>query len=377
MSKSTAGKNIENPYHKMIEEVQDYAILMLDKDGNILNWNLGAEKIKGYQEAEIIGKNFRIFYKDEDRANKLPERLIAEATTHGRAMHEGWRVRKNKERFWGSIVITALHNENNEVIGFTKVTRDLTERKLAEEQLKQNTKELEFRNRELEQFVYIASHDLQEPLRKIQVFSGLIEKNLDDKESAARFLERINAAAKRMSILIKDVLQYSKLSKGEGLEVPVDLNTVLKGALEDFDLLIEQRKAVVNFVPLPVIMGIPIQLHQLFTNLLSNAIKFSKENPSIEISTASVSGQEIENAGLSPDKSYVKIIFKDQGIGFDPKYKEDIFKFFKRLQDIEPGTGIGLALCKKIVENHDGHISVISQPNQGTTFHIILPTLFN
>src|SRR5687768_7169394 len=228
MSKRMAGKKSEDPYHKMIEEIQDYAILLLDKEGNILNWNQGAEKIKGYQESEIIGKNFRIFYQEEDRINKLPERLISEATLHGKAMHEGWRVRKNREKFWGSSVITALHDERNEVIGFSKVTRDLTERKFAEELLNQKAKELEFRNRELEQFVFIASHDLQEPLRKIQVFSGLLEKNLGDQESASKFLKKINASAKRMSSLIKDVLEYSRLSKDEELKVQVDLNVALK-----------------------------------------------------------------------------------------------------------------------------------------------------
>ena len=373
MSKNMRLKKSEDPYHKMVEEVQDYAILMLDKEGNILNWNLGAEKIKGYKESEIIGKNFRIFYQEEDRISKLPEKLISEATTHGRAMHEGWRVRKNKEKFWGSIVITALHNERNEVIGFSKVTRDLTERKFAEEQIKQNSKELEFRNRELEQFVYIASHDLQEPLRKIQVFSSLLEKNITDKESALKFLEKINSSAKRMSALIKDVLQYSMLSKSEELLVPVDLNVVLKNSLEDFDLLIEQRNVEVKYSPLPVIIGIPIQLHQLFTNLLSNAIKFSSENPLIVISSEEASNQEIENYGFKIEKRYIKLKFKDHGIGFDPKYADEAFKLFKRLHDIDTGTGIGLALCKKIVENHGGHISVSSQLQQGTTFTIVLP----
>jgi PAS domain S-box-containing protein len=374
MSKSVSVKKSEDPYHKMVEEVQDYAILLLDKEGNILNWNLGAEKIKGYSESEIIGKNFRIFYQDEDRINKLPEKLISEATTQGRAMHEGWRVRKNKEKFWGSIVITALHNDRNEVIGFSKVTRDLTERKLAEEQINEKAKELEFRNRELEQFAYIASHDLQEPLRKIQVFSGLVEKNLDDKENALKFLEKINSSARRMSALIKDVLLYSTLSKSDELKVSVDLNKVLNDALEDFELLIEQRKAVVvKQTPLPVIIGIPIQLHQLFTNLLNNAINFSAGNPLIEISAVDAINQEIKNYGLNSDKPHIKLTFKDHGIGFDPKYADDAFKLFKRLHETDKGTGIGLSLCKRVVENHSGHISVTSQPQQGTTFYIILP----
>src|SRR5690606_5601664 len=135
MKKNTSSlKESQELYHKMIEEVQDYAILLLDRNGFILNWNKGAEKIKGYSEKEILGKNFRIFYLDHDRKSKLPERLIEQALQTGRAMHEGLRLRKDGTTFWGAIVITALHDENNNIIGFTKVTRDLTEKKIAEDQ---------------------------------------------------------------------------------------------------------------------------------------------------------------------------------------------------------------------------------------------------
>lgn len=361
-------------YHKMIEEVQDYAILLLDREGNILNWNRGAQKIKGYSEDEIVGKNFRIFYEDEDRKNGLPETLISLATAQGKAMHEGWRVRKDGGRFWGSIVITALHNENNEVIGFTKVTRDLTEKKLAEDQLKQKAQELEFRNNELEQFAYVASHDLQEPLRKIQVFSDLLGKNIQNEELRTKFLEKINSSARRMSALIKDVLTYSKLSQKDELIAPVDLNKVLRNVLDDFELLLEQRQARVKFGELPVIVGIPIQLHQLFLNLISNAIKFSRENPVIEIHSEKPTPEELIEYKVAQDKrEYIKLIFRDNGIGFDPQYAEDAFKLFKRLQSTETGTGIGLALCKKIVENHGGKINVFTKPQEGTTFYIFLP----
>ena len=122
----------EDQYHKMVEEVEDYAILMFDSRGIIRNWNKGAERIKGYTEEEIVGHHFRIFYTKEDREAGLPEKLVNEAVTNGKAVHEGWRVRKDGTTFWGSIVITALHNEDGRVIGFSKVTRDLTERKMTE-----------------------------------------------------------------------------------------------------------------------------------------------------------------------------------------------------------------------------------------------------
>ena len=173
----------EDRYFKMIDEVEDYAILLLSTEGIIENWNNGAEKIKGYKAEEIVGKHFRIFYPAEDRENKLPEKLILQATQKGKASHEGWRVRKDQTKFWGSIVITALHDKQGNVIGFSKVTRDLTQLKLAEDERRRYTQELEIKNQELEQknkelesFTYIASHDLQEPVRKIRIWANRIEE---------------------------------------------------------------------------------------------------------------------------------------------------------------------------------------------------------
>jgi PAS domain S-box-containing protein len=366
-------KKSEERYHKMIDEVQDYAILLLDTEGNILNWNKGAENIKGYSEREILGKNFRLFYLDKDREEQLPEKLIAQAYTEGKAMHEGWRLRKDRTMFWGSIVITALHDEEGGIIGFSKVTRDLTERKLAQDRMNNYLRDIEFRNKQLEEYAYIASHDLQEPLRKIQVFAELLEKSLGNEAAAKRNLEKINSSARRMSSLIKDVLKYSQLSRADELYVATDLNTVFENILEDHSLLIEQKHVQINYHDLPVINGIPIQLHQLFSNLVNNAIKFSAENPVIDITADRISARQ---AAAYPDVNhsldYVKIIFKDNGIGFEQQYGEQVFKMFKRLSD-NAGTGIGLALCKKIIENHSGHIDVTSEPGRGTAFTILLP----
>src|SRR6478735_6209891 len=175
-------------YQRMISEVEDYAILLMNEDGIIQNWNKGAEKIKGYKASEIIGKNFRLFYRKEDQDKKLPETLIQRATEKGKASHEGWRLRKDGTMFWGSIVITALHDENNKLIGFTKVTRDLTEKKIADDTLKEYASRIEKHNEELirinkdlDAFTYMASHDLQEPLRKIKTFCNfIIDKSKDD-----------------------------------------------------------------------------------------------------------------------------------------------------------------------------------------------------
>jgi len=366
-------KESEERYHKMIEEVQDYAIILLDRDGFILNWNLGAEKIKGYTDEEIVGRNFRIFYQDHDRESLLPEKLINEAHDTGRAAHEGWRLRKDGSTFWGSIVITALHDDDNNIIGFSKVTRDLTEKKLTDDRMKNYAMEIEFRNKQLEEYAYIASHDLQEPLRKIQIFAEMLESNIGNEAMVKKNIEKINSAAQRMSNLIKDVLKYSQLSRADELYETVDLNTVISTIKDDFELLIEQKNVQLKYESLPVIKGIPIQLHQLFANLINNAIKFATDHPLIEIysTTADPLGANAY-PGLNPSRPFVKITVKDNGVGFEQQYGEQVFKMFKRLTD-NSGTGIGLALCKKIVENHGGYIDVASEPGTGTEFTILLP----
>ncbi len=369
----------EEKFLRMIEEVQDYAILLLDIDGTILNWNRGAEKIKGYHESEIIGKNFRIFYSRDDQEQKLPEKLINLAKSEGRAMHEGYRIRKDGSRFWGSIVITALHNKAGEVISFSKVTRDLSDKKLAEDKLKRYTEELEIRNKELEQFAYVASHDLQEPLRKIQVFTGLLKKNLDDPEQAEKFFEKITNAAQRMSDLIESILKYSRVSPSAMEIRPVDLNNILLMVKSDLEFVIEEKHAVIEYSDLPGIDAIESQIHQLFLNLLTNSLKFADKPPVITIQSSILKGEEINaEFPLVAELEYTEIIFKDNGIGFEPEEAAKIFNIFMRLNGQRfAGSGIGLALCKRIVENHHGFIKASGEPGIGATFYIYLPLKAN
>jgi len=367
----------EERYYKMTEEIEDYAIILLDKDGTILNWNKGAQKIKGYTESEIVGKNFEIFYLEEDRQANLPGKIIGRAGEQGRAMHEGWRKRKDGTRFWGSIVITALHDDKNNVIGFTKVTRDLTERKLAEDSLKQHAFELESKNRQLEQFAYIASHDLQEPLRKIQTFIHVLERRMDNAEARERYFQKINAAAKRMAELIQSVLNYSRLSQSDVVYASTDLNEVLENVKLDYELLIAEKNATIISEKLPTIRGMSLQIGQLFSNLIGNALKFSTERPVITINAEKIDGRLVaqEIPSLDALKNYIKLTFSDNGIGFDQQYADKIFTIFQRLNRKEDyaGTGIGLALCKKIVDNHRGYIKAQGKPGQGATFTVYLP----
>ena len=366
----------EERYHRMIAEVQDYAIILLSADGVIESWNTGAQNIKGYTSEEIIGKKFEIFYTKEDRENGLPNTLLTKARDAGKATHEGWRVRKDGTKFWGNITITALHDKDNKVIGFSKVTRDLTQQKITEEKLARYTAELEIQNSELEQFAYVASHDLQEPLRKIQTFAELIQTNYDDKEFAERYFQKLDSSAKRMAELVRSLLNYSRLAKDIPSAGNVDLNTLVAEAEQDFELLIEDKKAVIRSGKLPVVQGNHMQLGQLFSNLISNALKFSRADPLIEISCSIVkTGQVLFAPKSLAEEAYYQIVFRDNGIGFEEQYSKMIFSLFQRLHGKQDyaGTGIGLALCKKIVENHNGVISATGEPGKGATFYVYLP----
>ncbi|PWB27014.1 PAS domain S-box protein [Flavobacterium sp. HTF] len=376
----------EERYHLMVEEVQDYAILYLNRDGIVENWNVGAEKIKGYKAEEIIGKYFAAFYTEEDRKNNLPQKLLQLAREKGKALQEGWRVRKNGSLFWASVVITAVHNKKNDVIGFSKVTHDLTEKKRADDKLKLNALELEQKNIELEQinqelqsFTYISSHDLQEPLRKIQTFaSQIMDRELDNlSDSGKDKFQRIQNAAQRMQTLINDLLSYSRTNVQERIFEKTDLSEIINEVREDLREELEQKNGVIENNESQEVNIIPFQFRQLIYNLVSNSIKFAKLDnpPHIKITSKIGKGELFKNDSLSKEKNYCHISISDNGIGFDQLYNKKIFEVFQRLhgRELYKGTGIGLAIVKKIVENHNGFISAKGEPDKGATFDIYIP----
>ncbi len=376
----------EEKYHLMVEEVQDYAILYLSPDGTIENWNLGAEKIKGYMAGEIIGKNFSSFYTAEDRKNGLPNILLEKARQTGRAVQQGWRVRKDRSLFWASVVINAVHNEKREVIGFSKVTHDLTDRKNADDNLKTNASELEQKNKELElvnkelqAFAYISSHDLQEPLRKIQTFtSQILEKEFDNlSENGKNKFDRMLNAAKRMQILIDDLLSYSRTNTAHRIFEKVNLLKIVQEVKGDLTEEINQKKAIIDIGQMCEARVIPFQLRQLLSNLLTNSLKFAANNRPLHIKIGSeiVEGANLGHPKLSKNQLYCHINISDNGIGFEQEYCEKIFEVFQRLHGRSEfeGTGIGLAIVKKIVENHFGVISAKGEPGKGAAFDIYIP----
>jgi signal transduction histidine kinase len=267
----------------------------------------------------------------------------------------------------------------------TKLEKEIEERKINEEkirllneQLLQNNTELKETNEELDRFAYVASHDLQEPLRKIMIFSDVISAKLqgDEKGDLQHNFQKIIKASSRMQKLINDLLKFSKHTNTDEEFGVVDLNKIVSEVLGDLDVELQKKHAKVKVGDLPSIWGVPGQMYQLFQNLISNSLKFCKTDcqPEIDVSCKILKTKEGESDSEVSEKFY-EIIIKDNGIGFNPLYADDIFMVFKRLHSHHEfeGTGIGLSICKKIVEKHAGTIAAESKPNEGSTFTILLP----
>ncbi|MCG9791379.1 sensor histidine kinase [Flavobacterium algicola] len=260
-----------------------------------------------------------------------------------------------------------------------KEAQDTLEIKVANrtKELLLRNEELEMRNHELQQFSWVVSHDLQEPLRKILMFIRIIEERfLTKSNSATDYVARTIRSAERMQNLITDLLEYSRLSS-KVIPTQTDLNTVLMEVITDLDFQIEQKSATVNADMLPVLTVIPSQFRQVFQNLIGNSLKFSRTDvpPIIEISSEQIVEKSFDSAASSAG-NFIRITVKDNGIGFDEEHLDQIFMIFQSLHDRREyqGTGIGLAITKKIIENHNGLITAKSKEGVGTSFIIILPT---
>jgi PAS domain S-box-containing protein len=359
-----------------VDSVKDYAVFMLDRDGTVASWNAGAARIKGYRSDEIIGKHFSVFYTQDDIAARKPDLGLEAASRDGRFEDEGWRVRRDGSLFWASVVISVLRDATGKICGFSKVTRDMTEKKRDADELKDMAERLLRSNRELEQFTYVASHDLQEPLRKIQAFADQLKIEYENQLGAEGqyYLERMYESAKRMRGLIDGLLTFERVSKRDIKVTTVDLSEVVAGILSDLDTWIKELCATVKVEALPTIDADPVQMRQLLENLLGNALKFHR--PDVPpVVTVSARCRDTGERGGGATGKVCDISVADNGIGFEDKYTSKIFNLFQRLHGLEEyeGTGLGLAICRKIVERHGGTITAEGKPGEGAKFTATLP----
>ena len=355
-----------------MESATDYAIITMDTERRIERWSNGASKIFGYTEAEVIGQSADIIFTDEDQKAGASQKEMETARDKGRAIDERWHQRKDGSRFYVSGVMRPI--QNPELTGYVKVLRDMTQQQLFTEELHrlvgERTNDLRRSNEDLQQFAHVASHDLKEPVRKIKTFNNRIRDDFSEAlpEKVQMYLNKINSAANRMEGMIEGILKYSQLAQSAAAFVTVDLNKTLENIQSDLEVLIFDKKALITTTDLPTINANETLIYQLFYNLVLNSLKFSKASEPSRI--------HIKCAFLQQDqKDFTEIILSDNGIGFEQEYANTIFDTFTRLnsQDEYEGTGLGLALCKKIVERHGGSIAATGQVGIGATFTINLP----
>ena len=404
----------------LVSSVTDYAIFALDPTGHVRSWNLGAQRLKGYTAAEIIGQSFTKFYEPEQVAAGFPQHELTVAAREGRFEDEGWRVRKDGSRFWANVIITALRDGAGTLVGFAKITRDLTLRRAAEEQarklaaeqaaheeaarraeeltalnvqLAEQAIELEAQKeelqalteeqrdvnirleaalasteaayRELDQFAYVASHDLKAPLRGIANLAQWLQDDCGERldAQARQHLQLLQGRVHRMEALIDGILAYSRAGRVLGRVEPVDTGGLMRDVIE---MVAPPEGVTIDVEPdLPVIQAERVPLQQVFLNLVGNAVKHSRPaRPDVRVEVG------WRDAGDS-----VEFLVRDNGPGIAREYHDRIWDIFQTLEarDTVEGTGIGLSVVKKIVDSRGGRAWVESAPPHGATFGFAWP----
>lgn len=379
-------RETEERYRLLISSVKDYAIIMLDPVGNVVSWNEGAYRLKGWTAQEIIGQNFTKFYEPEDVAAGKTAWELREATATGRFEDEGWRVRKDGTKFWANVVITALRDENGELRGFAKVTRDMTERKRAEDRLRIAQESLELRvqnrTRELEkaiesrdEFLSIASHELRTPLTALKLQQQILERQMKRSadgvvpvKSLNEMVALIGRQTDQLARLVDDMLDVSRLANGK-LSFrfdQADLVEVVSDVFKTFQHQFEENGIKAYFQADP---SLPVKIDrqrfaQVISNLLSNAIKYGGKSP--------------VNVTIRAVDTFAVLTVSDQGPGISVDDQSRIFERFERATSANEASGLGLGLfiSRQIVEAHKGSLMVTSEPGHGATFTVHLPLGF-
>jgi PAS domain S-box-containing protein len=372
--RSQALEETERRFRLLVEAVNDYAIFMLDPTGHIVNWNRGARRIKGYADWEIIGQHFSRFYTEEDRRNGVPQQALATASRTGRYEAEGWRVRKDGARFWASVVINAIINPDGEILGFAKVTRDLTERRAAEERLNQAQK--------LEAVGHLTGGIAHDFNNMLTVVSGNLEALLrrlptSPKADLERLAKSALHGAHRAGVLTHRLLAFSRRQPLEPKEVPV--NALLSGMSEMLRRTLGESVAIEIVIAAgvwPTFVD-PNQLENAVLNLAINARDAMPEGGKLTIESANTYLDEDYAAEAEvPAGQYVGIFVSDTGIGMTPETAAKAFEPFFTTKEEGRGTGLGLSQVFGFIKQSNGHVKIYSEPGAGTTAKIYLPRHF-
>ena len=353
----------EERFRLLVEGVRDYAIFMLDTEGRVASWNIGAEQIKGYRADEIIGQHFSVFYPPDVVANGWPARELTVALAEGRLQDEGWRVRKDGSRFWASVAITPLYDDEVRHIGYAKVTRDLTDQRRAQA--------LEDEGRRMTTFLAMLGHELRNPLAPIANAVSVMQLERIESENIRRCRDIIARQLAQMTRLVNDLLDVGRITAGKiRLELePIDLGEVVAEAVEVAEPEALRRSHVLRLgaaaqrVP---VRGDRARLLQVFSNLLQNAVKFTPDGGAIDMS-------------LQVRGEWAEVTVRDNGPGIAPARLRDIFNLFVQGEEhpghLGQGLGLGLSLVQQLVALHGGEVSAFSTgvPGEGSEFLVRLP----
>jgi PAS domain S-box-containing protein len=364
----------EEQFRVLVQNVRDYAIFRLDADGRVASWNAGAEAIKGYRPDEIIGSHFSAFYTPEDLAASKPARALDVATRTGAYAEEGWRVRRDGTTFWASVVITALRGTDGAVIGYAKVTRDLTERRAAQQRALADARrvgEAEAASRIKSEFLTVMSHELRTPINATIGYAQLIDAGIGGPvtEQQRDYVARICASQQHLLRIINDLLDYGKISAKKIVfeYTPVAVQAVIDAVLPMIEPQAAAKGLGLNCARSPsdvVVRVDQIKLEQILLNLLSNAVKFTPPGGRIAVTTAA-------------SDAWVTVTVHDTGPGIPPDKAEAIFEPFvqlgRSLASGHQGTGLGLAISRDLAREMGGDIEVETTPGAGATFTIKLP----